>query len=98
MKKRLRKPSIKSGELQIYWGRPNRRDSPDICYAWCGDSSMRADTRLLHNYLGAELPDPFVMPIFSKMNPSLFKELEARGYDITTIKFSIHKRQPKESK
>jgi hypothetical protein len=27
------------------------------------------------------------------MKPSLFEELEARGYDLTTLKFSIMKKQ-----
>jgi hypothetical protein len=37
-------------------------------------------------------PDPRATPIFSKMKPSLFEELEARGYDLTTLKFSIKKK------
>ena len=34
-----------------------------------------------------------VQPIFSKMLPSLIEELQAHGYDITTLKFSIQKKR-----
>jgi hypothetical protein len=48
---------------------------------------------LLMNTFCGETPDPHTMPIFSKMNPSFVDELKSRGYDITTIKFSIQKLQ-----
>lgn len=93
MPKRFRKPVLKSGELRVYWGK-EPHDNPDVILAWQGDGSMRADTRLLHNYLCSQHPDPFAKPLFSKMKPSLLQELEARGYDITTLRFSIMKKQP----
>ena len=93
--KRLRKPKLKDGELRVYWGRLPH-DSPDIIYAWQGDPEMRRDTRLLHVVFGCETPDPFEQPLFSKMNPSFIKELELRGYDISTIKFSIMKKKDNE--
>lgn len=90
--KRLRKPKLKDGELRMYWGRLPH-DSPDVIFAWQGDLSMESDSRLLHRMLASEYPDPFAQPLWSKMNPSLIKELELRGYDITTIKFSIIKKE-----
>lgn len=95
MPKRYRAPKLKEGELRMYYGKVD--GDIDVVYAWQGDSSMRRDTRLLHHFLGSERPDPFAKPIFSKMDPSLLKELENRGYDITTIKFSIMKKQPAEA-
>ena len=89
--KRLRKPKLKDGELRIYWGR-EPHDEPDVMYAWQGDYTMKHDSKLLHYAIGARHPDPFAEPIFSKMNPSLIEELIERGYDITTLKFSIMKR------
>ncbi len=75
----------------MYWGKlPG--DSPDIIYSWQGDSSMKHDSRLLHYYLGSQQPDWHEKPLFSKMNPSLLEELDTRGYDITTLKFSIMKK------
>ncbi len=89
--KRLRRPILKDGELRIYWGRLPH-ENPDIVFAWQGDASMRRDTSLLHYMMASKHPDPHVKPIFSKMRPSLFEELDARGYDLTTLKFSIMKK------
>jgi len=90
--KRLRKPKLKDGELRMYWGRLPH-DSPDVIFAWQGDQSMRRDTALLYCAMATDQPDLHTTPLFSKMNPSLIKELELRGYDITTIKFSIMKKK-----
>ena len=90
--KRLRAPKLKDGELRMYWGKPSRHDSPDVVLAWQGDPSMKRDTNLLHYHLCSKHPDPHVQPIFSKMLPSLIEELQAHGYDITTLKFSIQKK------
>ena len=92
--RRLRAPKLKDGELRVYWGKPDKHCSPDVTFAWQGDPVMRADTRLLHSHFGSQRPDPHVKPLFSKMIPSLIEELQARGYDITTLKFSIQKKAP----
>ena len=92
---RLRRPKLKDGELRVYWGRESPRDVPDIIFAWQGDRLMKRDANLLHYHLASKSPDPHVTPIFSKMCPSLVEELESRGYDITTIKFSVMKKAAK---
>jgi hypothetical protein len=89
--KRLRKPKLKDGELRMYWGRLPH-DCPDVIYAWQGESSMRRDSALLHYLMGSERPDPNASPLYSKMLPSLLKDLESRGYDLTTLRFSIMKK------
>jgi hypothetical protein len=89
--KRLRKPKLKDGELRVYWGRAEPWDSPDIVLAWQGNQMMKRDTALLHHHLCSKHPNPHKHPIFSVMEPSLIEELKARGYDITTLKFSIRK-------
>ena len=89
--KRLRKPKMKDGELRMYWGK-EPHDSPDVMLAWQGDRRMKADTALLHHFICSQHPNPHVRPIFSKMEPSLIEELKARGYDLTTLKFSICKK------
>lgn len=91
--KRLRKPVMKVGELRMFWGREYRQ-APEIMYAYCGDTTMRRDMHLLWRYLDTQHPDPHVQPLYSKMQPSLLEELEARGYDLTTLKFSIKKKEP----
>lgn len=91
-KRAWRAPKAKPGELVMRWGKmPN--DSPEMCYAW-GDGASRRDMVLLHIAIASQHPDLAVSPLFSKMNPSLLEELEARGYDLTTLKFSIFKKQP----
>ena len=75
----------------MYWGRLPC-DYPDVIYAWQGDSSMKRDSALLHYHLGSERPDPNASPLYSKMLPSLLKDLEARGYDLSTLHFSIMKK------
>lgn len=77
------------------WGKLPHND-PDVCYV-CGDGCSRADTRLLHNALAMKTPDLFAQPLFSKMFPSLLAELEARGYDLTTLHFSVRKRVESQS-
>lgn len=57
---------------------------------------MKRDANFLHYYLCSKHPDPTVLPIFSKMKPSFIEELEMRGYDISTLKFSIMKKNTKE--
>lgn len=90
--RRLRTPKMKDGELRVYWGREPHDRTPDVMFAWQGDAEMRRDTRLLHSHFSCPRPDPHVQPVFSKMLPSLIEELQARGYDITTLKFSIQKK------
>jgi hypothetical protein len=89
--KRLRRPKLKDGELRMYWGRLPH-ENPDLVLAYQGDAMMKRDTNLLHHHLCSQHPDPHKGPIFSVMNPSLIEELQARGYDITTLKFSIMKK------
>ncbi len=62
-----------------------RHDPPDIIYDW-GDQCCRADGRLL-DYL-------FNYCVVNDTNGNnMIRELEARGYDIETIRFSIRKRE-----
>jgi hypothetical protein len=89
--KRYRVPKLKDGELRVYWGK-EPHDYPDMMFAWQGDSSMKRDSNLLHYVMATQHPDPHVQPIFSKMKPSLLEELDSRGYDLTTLKFSIMKK------
>ena len=88
--KRLRAPNAKPGELKAQWGKLRHCD-PDLCFAW-GEGCSKRDAALLNMHFGSERPDPLASPIFSKMIPSLLAELESRGYDVTTFKFSIQKR------
>lgn len=91
--KRFRKPKLKDGELRMYWGKPDRWDSPDIVLAWQGNRMMKRDTNLLHYMLCIKRPKIELGRInWAAMEPSLIEELELRGYDLTTLKFSIRKK------
>lgn len=84
--KRFRMPKAKPKELKVCWG--NSHDmGEDIYYCW-GDGCSKRDGGLLHTIFSAERP-----PVFhgERWQKSLTDELKARGYDITTFKFSIKK-------
>ena len=90
--KRLRTPKLQDGELRMYWGRECRGSVPEIMFAWQGDRGMKHDANLLHYMMCSKRPDLTATPLFSVMQPSLIEELDARGYDLTTLKFSIKKK------
>ncbi|CAM3285473.1 Transposase [Sphingomonas zeae] len=90
--KRFRIPIAKPGEVKIAYGRPSRHDDPDICAAWGGKGADKSDARtFMHAFTERRMA-----PAFPSLNyeerPSLVEELEARGYDITTLRFTIQKK------
>ena len=90
--KRWRKPRAKAGELKVQYGKLGQ-DSPDIIYS-SGDNTSGADRRVLH-YMFSQ---GHYSPINKEFGHSLYEELEARGYDLTTLKFSIQKKQTDDKK
>lgn len=101
MKKRYRRLQAKPGELKAQWGKAETYEDPDLCYAW-GAGIRTCDGRLLHSALtqkwsrtnyDAPLGSPRFM--WSVYDPSFVEELESRGYDLTTLKFSIQKKVQK---
>lgn len=97
MPRRFRKPKLKEGELRLCWGKIDKNSTPEMCCYWQGDRSMKRDVNYLFYELGSEKPDVLKTPLFSVMKPSFFAELENRGYDLTTLKFSIQKKQTEEN-
>lgn len=93
-----RRPTVRDGELHMYWGREDRHSSEDVIYH-NGLGARREDCRLLHSVIGSEsqhlnLDAPICSPRLDwvKYNPSLLDELENRGYDLTTLRFYIRKK------
>jgi len=82
-KKRYRKPNAKDGELLVKYGQEDGQKDLHYCYPE-NETRMSADSRI-------------VMLAFESTNlindKTLRKELEDRGYDITTLKFSIMKKE-----
>lgn len=87
MAKRYRVPKPKPGELRIYWGKAETYDAPQVCYNW-GDGCSSADARLIDNMLKREF-----RLANGDWDPCIQDELVRRGYDLSTIKFSISKRR-----
>ncbi len=85
----MRRPSVKPGQLHMYWGREARGERPDVIYH-SGDGVSRRDRALLHYMLGSQRLE-FNGEKGYDFAPSLFDELVARGYDLTTLRFSIAK-------
>ncbi|MEJ2043675.1 MAG: hypothetical protein P8X74_03740 [Reinekea sp.] len=85
-KKRYRAPKAKDGELKAQWGKLPY-DNPNLCYAW-GDGIPKCDGRLLHYMFAGKR----YSPIDKTWDDSFIEELEKRGYDLTTLKFSIQKK------
>lgn len=83
----------------MYYGRVDG-DRPDVCYQWGGGGANRCDASLLHHVIGSpriqilygEEREKYGYPY--KFGPSLLQELETRGYDLSTLKFSIEQKQP----
>jgi len=68
----------KDTTLYAYWSKKEK----DAMYCWPDNS---ADGHLLHWYFDPSRGSP-------NEKPSLYKELEARGYDLSTLRFSIKKK------
>lgn len=60
----------------------------DVLYEW-GDGCSKADGGLLHYHLGTGRYELGT----KDFGRSLIEELHSRGYDLTTLKFSIRKRK-----
>ena len=80
MTRRYRELQAKPGELRVYYGMADG-EGPDVCFA-NGPGTGRPDSRLLNTAFCTTLP----------LDVNLVDELQARGYDITTLRFSIRKK------
>lgn len=74
------------GQLRMFYGRlPG--DAPDVIYSWGAGCSKR-DGALLNYIIGSKRPP---LSPGEPWDPSLLDELVARGYDLSTLEFSIRK-------
>lgn len=79
--RRYRITPAKPGELKAQYGRVD--GDLDVGYSWGGRGAGSPDARILSRTFEDT-------PIFE--GRSLRQELEARGYDITTLRFSIRQK------
>lgn len=89
--KRWRAPRAKQGQLKAQWGKLPH-DSPDLIFVW-GEGVPRVDGRLLYHALTRQ--DYSVAT--KEWYPGFVEQLEKRGYDLTTLKFSISKKSTQET-
>ena len=82
MAKRIHTLQAKPGQLRVGWARPEPGELPDLVYARGAEGACRADAAMLgHMFEGIEWD-----------GKTLIQELESRGYDLTTLKFSIQQK------
>lgn len=73
----------KPGQIKIGWSIPQGGGKPpSLCVSWGGDGAEQNDALLVLRALNAKLTGP---------DMTILDELKVRGYDITTLKFSIDK-------
>lgn len=78
----------KPGEFKITWGRVERYDRPSLIYSHGGAGATKPDGHMISYILeGAKNED----------GRTLAQELEYRGYDLSTLKFSIKQRPTADS-
>lgn len=81
--KRYRRRTAKDNQIMLYYGKAYTYDAPDICVAW-GKQAGKPTANL-------------IMSAFCEthklIDVSLIEELDRRGFDVTTIKFSIEKKR-----
>jgi|688.fasta_scaffold1307146_1 hypothetical protein len=82
--KRLRAPKAKDGELLVKYGKEYGDEDLFYCYP-DNECGMKRDSKMV--MLAFERT-----PILD--GKTLRQELEARGYDMTTLKFSVMKKTP----
>lgn len=85
---RVTRKKAAPGQLRMFYGVLPGDSAPDVLYMW-GDGVDRCDGRLLH-YIMTSKRNP--LRIGEEWGPSFLEELDSRGYDISTLEFSIRKR------
>ncbi|BAQ84260.1 hypothetical protein [uncultured Mediterranean phage uvMED] len=90
MNKRYRRPKVQEGQIKFQKGKIDGES--DMCIFY-GDNVPSCDRALIMNIfcskrlqMGSKLLSRY------EFDPSLIDELEKRGYDIDTLKFSIEKK------
>jgi len=91
MRKRLRTPKAKPGQLVVAWGRVDRHSDPSVVYAF-PDRDGKCDSRIVCEALEAPRYRPSLNAPGHIERKSLLEELEERGYDLTTLRLTISRK------
>ena len=85
MARRWRKPVAKPGELLVKWGKEYGDEDLYYCFP-DNESGMSRDSKMVMLAFERNV-------LFQEDGRTMRQELEARGYDIKTLKFSIMKKE-----
>ena len=90
MAKRYRRPKVENGEIKFQKGKVD--GDVDICIFY-GDDVPRRDRSLVMIAFGsAKMHIDREKEFGVSFSPSFIEELETRGYDMDTLRFSIKKK------
>lgn len=95
MNKRYRRPKTKEGQMIIQRGKID--GEVDMCIFY-GDNVPRCDRALMFNAIDGKRMRMNYKTRLPTFDPSLLEELEKRGYDLDTLRFSIQRKAQEESK
>jgi hypothetical protein len=86
-KYRKRPKRMKDGELSVSYG--YTREQGEDVYITNGPGCPKSDGHLMHFWFNClKPPGTFLHP---EEGPTLVEDLKSRGYDITTLRFTIQK-------
>lgn len=85
----------KKRQLKVQWAKLPH-DTPDLVFS-SGEGTSSSDRYFLYCMFCSEQPRWDHEKNGLAYDPSFVKELEARGYDLTTLKFSIKKKRLKDA-
>lgn len=88
--KRYRRPKVVEGQIKMQKGKID--GDVDMCIFY-GDNVPRCDRALVMNVLCSERMRLNFSSMKYEPDPSLIDELEARGYDLDTLQFSIKRKE-----
>lgn len=97
---RYRRKNAKPGQLLVYYGKlPG--DNPDMVFAWGGEGASKRASNILHYYMASKRVELVYGEDRAKNNgipykfgPSMFEALDAAGFDLRTLQFSIEFKKP----
>lgn len=85
---RQRRVEAKPRELRARWGLDDVGDGPDLVFAW-GEGCHKGDAALLSDLFNHAKLYGYIQ--CAENNKSFLQHLKERGYDISTLRFSIQK-------
>lgn len=89
-RRRFQLIKAKPGELKVQWGRVVRKDPLSLIYSWGAGGTKDDAEKLMDLFQTTHVHQVNGQTVSTQK--SLRQELEDRGYDVTTLKFSIMKK------